>query len=441
MLLNRIHFSKVIRSFNLFASEDVVLVAVSGGIDSVVLCHLLHESQQRFSIAHVNYGLRGAESDGDEEFVQSLAAQLNVACFVHRENRSTEEHIPSGIQEWARDIRYSWFVKLLRDHKMKFVLTAHHQNDQAETILHQFIRGGTLAALRGMLNVQGEVIRPLLEFSREEIVRYATERELKWREDSSNEKSVYSRNLIRNEFMPMLKKLNPALTDSLTKRAAILQEAEALVSRSIAQIIDQQKLIRPEGIFIPVPWFERFEYKRLLLWQLMEPLGFSSGQVNEALDLIQSQKGRRIESLDHQLWRQEKELVLRPKNMLEARMVVIDALPQIVHLERTITLSRRVLSDVYFSNDQSEVFMDYDKVKLPLIIRTWKAGDQFVPLGMQGTQNVSDFLIHRKVPSYEKNQILILETNGEIAAIIGYRISELYRITDSTLNALSIVLE
>ncbi len=441
MLITRNNFSNVIRSFDLFSSNESVLVAVSGGLDSVALCHLLALTNQKFSIAHVNYGLRGDESDSDEKFVVALAEKLGVECFVHHANRDENVELKKGIQEWARDARYKWFQQLNIEHNIKYVLTAHHQGDQSETILHQFFRGGTLAALRGMKMIQGDVLRPLLNFSREEIMRFAIENNLKWREDSSNAKSDYTRNLLRNEIIPVLKKVNPRLEESLAKRASIFSEAESLVTKFIHQIIEEQKIIRNDGIFITIDWLLQFEYKQLLMWQLMEPTGFSSFQVDDALNLLSSQKGKRIDSQSHQLWKQESELVIRKRNSDELDLVIIDTLPANVFLRKTIGLSRRVLSEVHFAKDQSEVFLDYAKLSFPLIIRTWKAGDVFTPLGMSGKQKVSDFLIQSKVASYDKQHILVLESNGEIAAILGHRISNDFRITDISSSALGIVIE
>lgn len=441
MALDVASFTKSLKSLSLFTTKETVLVAVSGGLDSVVLCHLLKEAGQNISIAHVNYGLRGIESDLDEAFVETLAKKLSSTFYLKKIDAKSEIYNATrGVQEVARDIRYRWFSELIVEHKISFLLTAHHKNDQAETMLHQFLRGGFLSALRGMKSINGNVVRPLLSFSREEILSYAKLHGIAWREDASNSSKIYTRNKIRHEVLPILESLNPALVDSLAKRAALFSEAEQLVNDFISK--DILKFIHRDAgtIAIPLNWLKSYSYKHLMMWQLLEPFNFSTSQVYEALQLIDAQKGSRIESSTHQIWRESENMLITERLAAKSVELFIDAIPATINLEPALHLTRCNLTDVSFEKDQSKVFIDFDKLVFPLVIRNWREGDRFVPLGMKGNQKLSDFLMHQHVETNQKQSVLVLESGGQIAAVIGYRISENFRIAAYSREALRIVL-
>jgi|JI6StandDraft_1071083.scaffolds.fasta_scaffold06543_3 tRNA(Ile)-lysidine synthase len=439
MALNQQTFQRVLASHQV-GVKNGVLVALSGGVDSIVLCDLLFESGISFSIAHVNYGLRADESDKDELFVESIAKGYGVA-FYSKRIKVDEEVLfqEKGTQEAARTLRYEWFEELLAKFDFSCVMTAHHQDDQAETILFQFVRGGLISALRGMKFQNGNLLRPLLAFTREEILNYATSHNLSWREDSSNAQSNYTRNFIRHKILPELKNINPTIVESLSKRTAIFEEMERLISSVIQNDLTQNLEVSGDTFSLNEKWVAVYPYKRLLFWAFLETRGFSSAQMDDAIHLIDAPLGARLESASHVLWKERGVLVLSKRQEKEASVCHVEVLPFYVEFSNTIHLEECRMDEVVFDRKGNIIFLDLDKLTLPLILRRWSIGDKFIPLGMQGHQLVSDFLIQQKIPQRIKPNVCVLVSNDVVAAIVGFRPDERFKIDTSTTRVLRII--
>ncbi len=438
--MNVKHMQGPLKKFRdaLLHSENL-LVAISGGKDSMVLCDLLLKCKIQFQIAHVNYGLRGDESDGDENFVRSFAEKNHLKIHVLNVNTAEECKINNkGIQEFARAVRYKWFEQLRLEFNLKFIMTAHHKDDQVETILHQFIRGGGLAALRGMKEIQGNIYRPLLSFSKKEILDYANENKLEWREDSSNETINYTRNFIRHELIPVMEKINANLKDSITSRADIFEEAENYLNQKLAEEISNEVSIYEDGIQFKVSWIRTHTASKTLIWRLLQPYNFNAAQSGEALKLVDAESGKSISSSSHYLLRDRAYFMITPIKLNETHFEIL-----IASAPFEIDFPIAMLGEMYdfpthFSKDKNIAQLDTDKITWPLVLRNWHEGDRFVPLGMKGHQKVSDFLILQKVPLHEKKKILVLVSDNKVVWIVKYRISDEFKLDANSKKMLSL---
>jgi tRNA(Ile)-lysidine synthase len=438
MSLDNISFKLIMQELQIMPDSAHVLVAVSGGLDSVVLLNLLHEANYIVTVAHVNYGLRGKESDGDEMFVRRLCEKLNYDCRVLKIDPDLVfGKDKKSIQDTARSIRYNWFDEILHEISAHKLLVAHHRNDQTETIIHQFVRGGVLKSLLGMSIQSGNVCRPLLRFSKEEILAYAKAHDLNWRTDSSNLSTDYTRNLIRHEVIPIFEKVNPGLHKTIEFRTEVLSEVNSIIEEKLNE--DLQKIIEFSGASqsLDLERFMTYKYPRLLLWHWLEPAGFSSAQMEDVMRLVFSQSGKRIESASHVLWKEAERLVLTAMSTQSEVFIVLND-PFNEAVELGLSISREERDKVFFDKTNNVQFIDLDKIEMPVILRTWRHGDTFVPLGMKQEKKVSDFLIHEKVPLRLKNEVLVLENQGEIIAIVGFRISDKFKVSSQTQSVLRI---
>ncbi|MBL0316565.1 MAG: tRNA lysidine(34) synthetase TilS [Flavobacteriales bacterium] len=387
-------------------------------------------------MAHVNYGLRGKESDGDELLVKALAHQLGCKAFFlnAKEEMSSSEN---GVQEAAREIRYQWFNELQREHHLKFVLTAHHLNDQVETILFQFMRGGMWSSLRGMLPLNDKIFRPLLSFHRKELIAFAEENNLKWREDSSNRTDDYQRNYLRHQVLPLLLQLNPNLEQSIASRASLFREGELLQERTVH--VELHRYFEKSGSVNSIFKTDLLNcsWPRLILYHWLKPFGFSSRQIDEAVELIHAQKGKSISSGEYRLWSNAEHLTLVNASDLEDVRLEIEKVPW-TSPDGVIVLDLCSPSDVSFDAGSAVLYADFDLIRMPLICRNWQAGDIFQPFGMMGKKKISDFLMQEKVSAEKKAAIKILTSQEQIVAIPGYRLAESFRLKDGTKRVLRI---
>lgn len=437
MQLNAHNFLKNLTGITALKSNAKILVGVSGGVDSMVLCDLLLTNKIDFEIAHVNYGLRGVESDQNEQITKEFAVKNQIRFHLLKITDHEKVSVPeSGIQKWARDLRYAWFEKLSEENQCRFIAVAHHGNDQAETILHQFIRGGTFAALRGMKSRRDKIIRPLLSFTKAQIIQYAVENNIAWREDASNQQNKYTRNKIRNELIPLAGEINPGIVESLMERSVLFGEAEDLIHHTLQKEIAENVAHVDSAIHFNSAWITHHPYKHLLMWEILHPFNFTPGQMEEAMTLADSQSGSYIISGSHILLHDRNQFIVSEQIKQEDNTITIDHL--YFEISDTIRLSGKIISpeEVKFSADQSIAFLDADKLHLPLIVRRWREGDKFKPLGMVGHQKISDFLIQQKMSILDKKNVFVLISKEEIVWVCGMRISEDYKITDLSKHAL-----
>ncbi|MFM9986268.1 MAG: tRNA lysidine(34) synthetase TilS [Flavobacteriales bacterium] len=428
------HIVEEVKNQLLFAENSKIMVACSGGKDSIALCHILLKLEKSFSIAHVNFELRGEESDGDELFVREFAERHSLPFFVFKPEQSDlvrEEN--EGVQEWARRARYRWFERILNQEQYDYMLVAHHQQDQAETILHQFFRGGGLASLSGMGVKNGQILRPMLHIGKDEIDAFVTAENIKWREDSSNDTNDYTRNFLRHELLPLLREINPDISNSLDRRASWFREADLLMNKMLESEIDVHVEKSSGKWILPLGWIGNFAAPHHLLWKILEPVRFTSAQVEEALELIDSASGRFIQSSDARLWKDRDHLILEfGTDTEELADIQIREAPFEILIPIYLKGEWCDNADMDFSSAPNTVFLDMEKWSWPLIIRSWKKGDRFRPFGMTGQKKISDLLIQQKMSISDKKRVFVLCAEDQILWVIGLRVSEETRIEKSS---------
>jgi tRNA(Ile)-lysidine synthase len=415
--------------------DGLWIVGFSGGADSVALVHVLSNMGVRLHLFHMNYGLRGEESEEDMAFCQRFATEQGLPLAVVRaEDVQSNWKEKRNLQEAARDLRYQCMKQLANELGASWMAVAHHQADQAETILHQFVRGGHLAALRGMPEQRDQLIRPFLHVPKELIEDYVQELELPFRTDSSNANTKYTRNKIRHELMDALRELNPDIVSSVAERAPYFAEMEQMMlaetNAALSSMAHQDTL--------DLSWFQNYPYKRVLLWQWLKPHGFGPHAVDAALQLLHSETGACVKSNTHELWREREALVLRPQLQTAFQETLL--FPGNIGEELNVALSMRLIDvrDVDFSNKKA-IYLDMTKIAWPICLRTWRTGDRIVPFGMNGSQKVSDALTQAKVPSSERATALVLCDNQEETIwVLGHKVSNLFRVDNQTHEVLEI---
>jgi len=463
-------FKEFIQLEHLFSSKDVLLLAVSGGIDSIVLCELCKQAGYDFVIAHCNFQLRGKESDSDEAFVRMLGGKYNKTVLVKRfeTNEYALQHKVS-IQVAARELRYSWFFELvgspqsivnsqsaqtvgashspLTTHASRLtthVVTAHHLDDNIETLLMNFFKGTGVAGLRGMLPKQGKIVRPLLFAKKEMLLQFATENKLSWVEDSSNQSDKYTRNYFRNQFIPLLKDIYPGAENNLAHNLQRFRDIELLYQQAID--LHKKKLLEYKGneIHMPVLKLKKAVPQISIVYEIARDYGFSADQAMEAIGLLDSETGKYIQSATHRIIKNRNWLIISPVNSLNAGIILIEPGEKKVLFEAGVLKLDSLVGchdKIGSSRSAAEAFLDAGDIVFPLLLRKWKAGDYFYPLGMQKKKKLSRFFIDQKLSKTDKEKIWVLESNKKIIWIPGLRIDDRFKLTAGTQSILHLQLE
>lgn len=429
-----------------FESGKGLLLAVSGGLDSVVMAHLVHRAGLRFAIAHVNFGLRGSESIEDAAWVEALAQHYHVPFYLtHFDTTRFAGQTGVSVQMAARTLRYEWFEQLRAEHHYSFIATAHHRNDVIETLLLNLTRGTGLAGLHGMAAQQGKLLRPLLFADRVDLETYATDHQLDWREDRSNQSDYYARNRIRHHVVPVLQSINPGLLQTLNTTLERLRAAETLMQQEldrsaslVVKTTDSTTQIDLISLrMLPQPTF------RLAEW--LRPFGFTYQQSTAIWQAIGQGQGQEFGSATHRLVHERNQLIVSRNLPVETAPVIkLLALPENpVLLSSDSELRFRVFdkpANFEFPADPKVASFDADTLAFPLTIRRWQEGDRFRPLGMKGTKLVSDLLADLKVPRLEREQTYVLAADEQIAWVIGYRLSHPFRVRAQTKRVMQVCL-
>lgn len=428
------------------------LLAVSGGLDSVVLADLMHFLGFDFAVAHCHFGLRGEESDRDEAFVKALAGSLGREAFCRRFDTSghaARERL--SLQEAARELRYAWFDGILSEDRrspdvaggrrrpMRLV-TAHHADDNVETLLMNLFKGTGISGLRGMLPDNGKVLRPLLFAYREELEEHARARGLSWVEDSSNLEVKYTRNRVRLQLMPLIEEVFPQARRNLSSGMSHFRDTETLQSLALQRIRKGLCVFQDDACRIPVEKLRKTPALRTVLFEILREHGFTPGQTEEAVALMDAPTGRFILSSSHRLLRNRAWLVVSPIKSLEEETAVLEGAPSEAYTsEGTLKLSASDHPPEVLTKDGERVaWVDGREVRFPLLLRRWRKGDYFHPLGMPKKKKVARFLIDRKLSLEEKQGVWVLESDRRILWVVGMRIDDRFKVVPSTKNVLRI---
>jgi tRNA(Ile)-lysidine synthase len=434
-------FKAYVKSTGLFGESDRILLAVSGGVDSIAMVRLFNDAGFKFGIAHSNFKLRGDESNEDEAFVRNIADQLGVPFHI---KHFDTKHFASGhkisVQMAARDLRYAWFDEILKKEKYNFIATAHHLDDQAETFFINILRGTGISGMHGILPKQGKIIRPLMFTTREKIMEFALEQSLAWREDRSNNSRKYLRNKLRLDVLANLYKINPQFSLKLNESIIHLRDVESIYNNHIAGITADLVQHTTEGIVISIDWVYEYEPHDTYLFELLKPYGFTFSVVKEIVRSLDTFSGKVFYSPSHRLLRDRENFIIQPLTELSAK----PKSAEIFHLEKD---AANIESPVCLCTHQTDKIsdlpmgkaaiacLDQDKLIFPLKLRKWEKGDWFIPLGLKGKKKLSDFFIDQKVSRADKEKTWLLLSGDDIVWVIGKRIDNRYRITSKTQRA------
>ena len=434
-------FLTFIKKENLFQPQDRLLLAVSGGVDSVVLCELCHQAGFDFEIAHCNFQLRGQESERDADFVKDLATQYNIPLFYKTfdTNKYAIDNKVS-IQVAARELRYEWFYSLINSLTGKpfnHILTAHHQDDNIETMLMHFFKGTGIGGLRGMLPKQHKIMRPLLFASRNDIEIFAEKNNLKWVEDSSNQSDKYTRNYFRHQLLPLVQVQFPQVMTNLSGNLERFREIEILYQQSIQQHKEKLLEFRGNEVHIPVLKLKKSEPLQTIIYEIFKNYSFTPHQVKEVINLLDSESGRYIQSPTHRIIKNRNWLIIAPNQPGESEVVLIEKGATAIQFAGFILKLERLAAANYQQAIESSVAcVNADVIKFPLLLRPWKPGDYFYPLGMQKKKKLARFFIDQKLSKTEKENIWVLEMDKKIIWIVGHRIDDRFKVLPTTKEVL-----
>lgn len=426
-------FIKNYKSQNLFDPKSKLLVAVSGGVDSVALCQLCRHSGLKFAVVHCNFQLRGDDSERDERFVASLAAQLEAPFFsVKFDTKKYAEENKVSTQVAARELRYHWFEQVRKENNYDYILTAHHADDNVETVLMSFFRGTGIRGLTGIKSKNGKIRRPLLFARRSELENFIEENKLPYVQDESNLHDDYTRNYFRNTVLPMIEKIFPEASENILSNIERMKEVSLLYRQAIEQ--HRKKMMVPKGNewFLPVLLLQKSDAVATILFEIVREYGFTSGQVSEIINLLDSESGKYIVSPTHRILKDRRHLIISPLKESENTSVIMEGFGEYKFAGGTVIVKEMADVPSQISADDAIAMLDAKNISFPLILRPWKTGDYFYPLGMPKKKKVSRFLIDKKLSLIEKERVWVVEMNKKIIWVLGYRIDNRFKITLST---------
>ena len=420
--------AKVVKQFiernALFAPDERVLVALSGGADSVALLRLLCALGYDCRAAHCNFHLRGTESDRDEAFVRRMCREQGVTLYVtHFDTQEEARRRKVSIEMAARDLRYAWFEEVRKECGAAVIAVAHHSDDSVETLLLNLIRGTGLNGLRGIRPKNGRVVRPLLCMNRQEILTCLKEMGQTYVTDSTNLQNLYTRNKIRLDLLPLMQTINPSVKENLLKMTAHLEGVAHIYQKAIDE--SRRRVMTAEGISIEA--LEQECEPETVLYECLSPFGFRAAQVSEMYQSLKGQSG--------------KEFVGRGWRAVKDRRMLLLAPIEEVKEPKLQWKERRLTPDFVIPRDKQVACLDADKLKAPLTLRRWRDGDTFVPFGMKGRKRVSDYLTDRKFSLLQKERQWVLCCGEEICWLVGERLDNRFRIDEGTKSVRIVTLE
>lgn len=424
MQLLQKQFHDFIHSNHLIEKEEKVLLAVSGGLDSMVMAHLFAQENIEVAIAHCNFGLRGKASDLDEGLVMQWADRKGLSCYV-----KSFDLKGSSIQLGARNARYAWFRALSKEHGFDKIATAHHLSDSLETSLINLVRGTGPNGIKGISVRNGKIIRPLLFAEKRHLHDYAMEMGLEWREDASNQHVDYDRNRIRLEVLPQLQLINPSLLKTFSHTAERLNFAAAIVGQRVKMVRESYLKEETSGWSLSLDWMNE-PSDQLILAEVLSEFGINYPTSKE-IYASRSQSGKSFPSEEWFITTDRNALYIDPVGDSKRTNVKIEKEGSLSGFGGIFSVEKVNRQAMNFDS-KLKAYLATELIDWPLVIRTWKAGDKIQPLGMRGRKKVSDLLIDAKIPMSKKKDVLVVEINEEIAWVIGLQISEKFKVSEAT---------
>lgn len=417
-------------------TDAKIIVAISGGIDSVVLAHLCKKSHLNISLAHCNFQLRGEESEEDENFVIELADALDLQVFIEEfETEAYANEKKISTQMAARELRYHWFDELCETLQYDYIFTAHHANDNLETVLINFIRGTGIEGLTGIPSRNECILRPLLPFSKIQIEDYARENNLKWRDDSSNQSIKYFRNKVRLEVIPKLMELNPQLLESFENTRSYLQQSSDLVEDYMAAIFPKIAKEEEFGYSFRIKLLKTLPNTKAVMYSLFRSFGFTEWE--DVHSLLDAQSGKVVYSKTHRLIKDRENLLLTTIPQDIDKSFEIKEGEEVVMLPMG-TFHFEEVPEIPKMQKDDAIFVDWGRLKFPLVVRKWERGDYFFPFGMQGKKKLSKFFKDEKLSLPQKENCWLLCAGEAIVWVIGLRLDDRFAVNEDTKRILRI---
>ena len=437
-------FESFVSDNNLFSKDDRILIALSGGVDSVVLSHLMCRANYKISLAHCNFHLRDEESNRDEAFVRRWAKENNIPLFV--KEFDTYQYMKENklsLEMAARDLRYNWFNSLLESEGFTCLCTAHHLDDSIETFFINLLRGTGIAGLHGIKVKNDKIVRPLLFATREEILSYAKQNNISYVEDSTNSETKFTRNKIRHNLFPVLREINPNFEFALKKDIEYLNDTEFIFRREIEKTKKEIIETEQEVIKINISKLKQLNPMKIYLYEILSEYGFNETNINDILSCLDEISGKQFFSKTHRLVKDREYIFIDViKNNTTNDFFLIDNCQSslIYPLKMQIELLRD-LKFINISKDKNIAMLDADLLKFPLILRKWRQGDSFVPFGMKKEKKLSDYFTSNKYSLLDKENQWILCSEEKIVWLVSERIDDRFRISNKTKNILKIEVE
>jgi len=435
-------FSKLQNHINIkfpFLNGKKLLLATSGGIDSMVMIHLFQQLNYEIALAHCNFQLRGMESFGDQTFVQEYADANKIPVYTTLFDTETfAKDYKLSTQVAARELRYNWFYELLETEKFDYLLTAHHADDNIETFLINLTRGTGIEGLTGIPEQNEQVIRPLLIFSREEIEAYAKENSIQWREDSSNASDKYLRNKIRHDLVPLFKELNPNFLDSFQKTQSYLQEAQVMIEDASIMIYQQVAKEKESSIHFDLKKLKQLPNYHSYLYQWLREYNFSAWE--DIYELVNAQSGKQVFSENFRLLKDRDFLILEEIKQPTAEIYFIEEDQEFITSPFKMRL-QVIAQEILDKKEKNVIFADKNMLKFPLILRKWQKGDYFYPSGMKGKKKLSKYFKDEKFSLIDKENTWLLCSDDQIVWVIGKRSDQRFTANKNTQHILKIALQ
>jgi tRNA(Ile)-lysidine synthase len=435
-------FKKFIEKELELTKGDKILLAVSGGADSVLMLYLFWKAGYNCGIAHCNFHLRDKDSDFDEELVSKLALKYNYPFFkIDFNTTQYAEEKGISIEMAARELRYTWFEKIRKENDYKFIATAHHQDDLIETFFINLTRGTGIRGLSGFDQKKNAIIRPILFANRSSIHQFIKKHNLEFREDRTNSETKFIRNKFRHNILPLFTEINPSYKQNILQTIKNLQDAELLMNNELNHAFKKVVSSKDEITYVNISKLTEYKDIHPYLFEILQPYGFNNDQVINIEKVLYDESGKVFISKSHKLVKDRNTLVIAPIDENFSLPIIITKKTDLVNLPFYKQLILKYLknnSEFVISKEPEYATLDADKLKFPLEIRKWEQGDYFFPIGMKQKKKLSDFLIDEKINLIDKQNTLLLLSDNQVVWIIGKRIDNRFKITDQSTNILQI---